>query len=197
MKQKTNTVCILALIFGIVGMFLGIIPILGWGIMVAAIVLGIVGIVQTGREGWSSNRVMALVGLVLGAVMLILVIVGTVIYVFIFMAAMQQREERIGCSISKPLFCGGVNEKAEGRFGVGVSNRESVQLEQVSVSVSVDGDEYDCEGPDVLEKFHSYNYWCDSDLSGTHEGKLIVEYHDPAKSQDRRIEGSISLDFES
>lgn len=82
-KNKSSSLALLSMILGIISIFLGLIPVLGWLLVLAAIITGIVALsrcLKTGQRGKGK----AITGIVLGGIMLIL---NILIFYAVVMAA--------------------------------------------------------------------------------------------------------------
>ncbi|MFO8015629.1 MAG: DUF4190 domain-containing protein [Candidatus Woesearchaeota archaeon] len=84
MAGKTSGLAIASLVFGILSFILGWVPILGWLIVILAIVFGIIALVKISKDPTIGGKGMAIAGIVLGGILLaisvILMGVGALAY---------------------------------------------------------------------------------------------------------------------
>ncbi|MGE7434944.1 DUF4190 domain-containing protein [Kitasatospora sp. NPDC001175] len=94
--QPQNGLGVAALVLGIIGALLGIVPFLFWisgALGLAALILGLVGHGRA-RRGQATNKGMSLAGSILGGVAMLLAIVGLVVTVIVVKKVAHDVEER-------------------------------------------------------------------------------------------------------
>src|SRR3989344_1914156 len=80
MDKKYHGLSIASLVLGICSLFLGFIPILGWAIMVLAIVFGFISLSKIKHNEYLKGKGLAIAGIILGFVSLIYILIITIFF---------------------------------------------------------------------------------------------------------------------
>ena len=89
MEKKTSGFAITSLILGIISLFLGWIPLLGWIMIVLSILFGIIALFKISKNNTLQGKGLAIAGIILGAISLIIVI----FFFGVFMLALNDISE--------------------------------------------------------------------------------------------------------
>ena len=78
-SQKTSKLAISSLVMGIVGIFLGFFPPIGWPILLLGLTFGINALIDISKNQNLSGKGLSIAGIIINSIMILLLIIGMTI----------------------------------------------------------------------------------------------------------------------
>lgn len=198
---NTSGLAIASLVLGICSLILGWIPVIGWLIITAGLVISIIALVKISKDNTLGGKGMAIAGLVMSAIALIfylVILIGALAY---FGATSPDRFVPSKCVIVGGFSCVDYKlDESNNAIRIQLQNNVGTDLNNVVVSLA-SSDGTPCVGKGNIispmlsgERTQTITFTgCGIGKSSSFKGEISIAYTRQGESDEHTAPGSISL----